>query len=1475
MKLLTPNKVGEKLAVSSYGNYHFSKRIIFFLFIFLTFLQTNIISAQDADGDGITDVADLDDDNDGIPDDLEYLGFSITDPSGGICDIPSFDFSANPVQTGPDNTVGTTYRYANSTPGIDAVITILEINNASILTIDNQNTGLASAFNPEIIFTSSGTPNIVFRMDFFDTGTNNPVVGLTSFGGSAYDIDGTNQKESQVYYGLGAYVLESNTALSATAVSDGTYGNGIDFTAGSVQGPSVDTNPVIRAFFHYQGISSFIFRLQYKRGNRSGNTRRQFSLNIDECTATEYADPDFVILDGVDFDNDGIPNHLDIDADNDGLPDVYEAGNAALDTNNDGVLDNNDTGGNVGSNGLAASVETNDTATATISYIIPNTDGDLITQGRTLPDYKDLDADNDGITDAEEAWSDNATIGDVGNDGTIDGNGVDDNIINDSNSNGWDDDAQAAYTANPASSDYDTFPNHLDLDSDGDGLPDTFEGNFQVLDGDNDGVVGTGTPSDIDNDGLADTNDPDFTGNVIGGFGFNQDRDGDGVNNYLDIDIDNDGIIDNIEGLPTTSYVPPSNTDADGDGLDDAYDVDQGGVAHGYANTDGGSAPDYADTNSDGQDGGLDPSDLAENFFGVSGALDPAEVDVDDDGVLDAAAFADADGDGLADIFDLSAGTGAIANVTNGGQTPTSQPNDQLAGTPERDWREELAPDNDNDGIPDSVDVDDDNDGILDTDEASGDTDGDGILDVFDLDSDNDGIPDYTEAGGTNDPDGNGQPGSGVLGDTGEIIQTGPNAGLPSVGGIPLTPIDSDGDGQNDNVDLDSDNDGIPDVIEAGGTDENNDGQFGPGTANDSDSDGLIDSIDPYDDREGVTDDPLNPGNALPIPNSDGNGPVDYLDLDSDNDGIPDVTEAGGSDSDGDGIIGTGAITDTDGDGWSNITDNDDGGTALPAGDADGDGKLNFQDVDSDNDGIYDTTEAGGTPDANGIIAGFTDGDGDGLDDSVTGSPLPYPDTDGDGFNDALDLDSDNDGVYDVIESGQGDIDADQDGRADGADNGNGAVTGAAYGTPVDTINTAGDNLPDYLDLDSDDDGIPDNIEAQTTAGYTPPSGTDTDNNGVDDIYDSNGNPVTPTNTDAALATSDAIPDYLDTDSDGDGSLDIAEAPGPFAETYADPNGTLDDPNTLPDTDGDNGTTGDVDFRDDINDSLDNDQDGIPDSTDVDDDNDGILDTVEGSVDSDLDGIADQFDLDSDNDGIPDNVEAQTTAGWQAPSTTVFTSGPFIGLPDNYTSGVTPENTDGTDVPDYLDDDSDNDGLNDIVEADVDLLGVDANNNGLDDIADSPSNTSMMPYNLPQGGITDPNNDYPNINGSGDVDYREILDSDGDGVADVNDLDDDNDGIPDTAESGSIDPNADDDSDGVPNFRDPDFPGFTDSNGDGVNDNFDFDGDGVPNHLDVDSDNDGIPDITEAGGTDTDGDGRVDYPTPGDPTSMVDADNDG
>ncbi len=151
-------------------------------------------------------------------------------------------------------------------------------------------------------------------------------------------------------------------------------------------------------------------------------------------------------------------------------------------------------------------------------------------------------------------------------------------------------------------------------------------------------------------------------------------------------------------------------------------------------------------------------------------------------------------------------------------------------------------------------------------------------------------------------------------------------------------------------------------------------------------------------------------------------------------------------------------------------------------------------------------------------------------------------------------------------------------------------------------------------------------------------------------------------------------------------------------------------------------------------------------------------------TDNDGDGYENKVDIDSDNDGIPDNVEAQLTLGYVLPSGTVNTSGAYPGLWDNYGTGLIPVDTDGDGIPDYLDNDSDNDGALDIEEngmantataADVDDDGL--NNafetNGVNDAVwdvnediEDPTDLSILP-----------DGDGDLLTG-GDLDYRDVFD---------------------------------------------------------------------------------------------------------------------
>ncbi|MDP5100398.1 MAG: hypothetical protein NWQ09_03650, partial [Nonlabens sp.] len=107
-------------------------------------------------------------------------------------------------------------------------------------------------------------------------------------------------------------------------------------------------------------------------------------------------------------------------------------------------------------------------------------------------------------------------------------------------------------------------------------------------------------------------------------------------------------------------------------------------------------------------------------------------------------------------------------------------------------------------------------------------------------------------------------------------------------------------------------------------------------------------------------------------------------------------------------------------------------------------------------------------------------------------------------------------------------------------------------------------------------------------------------------------------------------------------------------------------------------------------DGADFDRDGVADSVDVDDDNDGVLDTVEGgnTLNSDNDAFPNRIDRDSDNDGCPDVIEAgfsDPDGDGQVGSVVPPTVDAQGRVTSNNGSGyTTPRDGDGNGIPDYL-----------------------------------------------------------------------------------------------------------------------------------------------------------------------------------------------
>ncbi len=674
-----------------------------------------------------------------------------------------------------------------------------------------------------------------------------------------------------------------------------------------------------------------------------------------------------------------------------------------------------------------------------------------------------------------------------------------------------------------------------------------------------------------------------------------------------------------------------------------------------------------------------------------------------------------------------------------------------------------VGKDVDGDRIADQKDKDNDNDGISNVLESAnarnfGDTDGDALPDSLDLDSDNDGSPDIVE-NGIEDPDSNGRlplkPDGRLFHDANDDGWDDEAAHMDST--RQNRALNSDMDPIPDYLDLDADNDGIYDIIEIGMSQYDSLGVVHPQ---------LLGS-DGWDDR----------GELYPDRHLDNDTIPERLDLDSDNDGIPNLVEARIPDSDNDGMFDDINASDTNANGaHDRHMDRD-------TVDQDHDNRPNYLDLDADNDGIADLVEDGRPdPDSLGhLVTGFGDTDGNGWRDSLIAAGTHNPDLDL--LPDFLDLDSDNDGLYDRAEQK--------------------ALTGRNQGMVIsfqDTLNNGwdknervpelkdkdGDGVQDRIDLDADNDGIPDVVEA---GGIDSTGGSFVSDGMIDDFVDADSNGADDSRMRVMMLhhEKDSLPDYLDLDSDNDGILDFDEDSG----RRGDSSGTVR-PDALTDSLGWASSPR-------LSGRRDSDLDTIPDRYDLDSDNDGIYDLAEAMPYALLDT------LDHNNDGRLDSLQREDKASW-----------------DSVLAKKTAINTDHDSIldqaiPDYIDLDSDNDGLSDIFEDYNDWL---SNDNG----QFSPS--------------------LVNVNGIYAAQMRPHReDHDGDSIPDFRDLDSDQDGIADAIEAGYRDRDskrskADGMVDGPVNaqgWRDAPLPG-----------NVDQDGDKLPPHLDRDSDSDGIPDLIEA-----------------------------
>lgn len=1103
---------------------------------------------------------------------------------------------------------------------------------------------------------------------------------------------------------------------------------------------------------------------------------------------------------GTDSDMDGTPDYLDLDSDNDGIPDLLEHMFHVYDTDGNGIL----SPAEITASGLDSNMDGAIGLAELPGGVFDDVDGD------GTPNYLDLDADGDGISDLDESG---LTVYDDNLDNFItSAEAVDiDDGAGDDVSGGSNDDNNVLNFDEILDSDGDGLLNFLDRDSDNDGVYDFVENERYVCDSNEDGFITsaevTACGTDTDGDGLLQLDEavaPNSDAAVPAGHTSDSNPD------YIDTDSDGDGIADWIE-----AYATNIDTDANGSISDAEYSVANGG-------------------------GDLLFTELAnsEPITSLDLVPDIYDLDSDNDNIYD---MHESDASEMYPTYDSSSVVTLYSNLYDNEAMP--------------------------DGIPDFRDIDSDGDTYLDIDEA-----GDADINTIPVALDDPAVPDFQNFSrpelniskctitGTQDPitlagnvnyaiqiENNGDR---VAYDVENLVDVLPQ-GLKytaatatvfycsSGADIYACADDVSSDGNCSNISIAS---AMTEIVEAspfGGDSrqsltfqvENAGGQdqievngfykvIIPTEAScesAADNSGLDFPIGTHPDDDGIVDgctDPVMLGVAsisnlvsgLDYSTYDGIDPNEATYTSADSNSV-----ALDTDHDGDGqLTGDEGSNDPDGDGVPNYldTDSDDNGVSDSldsTADSDGDGTPDYIDADDDNDGLSDSEEL--------TIGGSgTDTDGDGMDDTID------PDSDGDGFidgedggngvdtdgdgqEDSLDNDSDNDGILDMIEIGLGQYDTNMDGQLSAAEiaasgldsNMDGAISESEL--PGGMLPDAdGDGTPDYQDMDSDNDGISD-LEDNFFGQLTPAqlATVDANANGQIDageqaalyalIGDADG---VLEDSDLSDTDNDGTPNHLDRDADGDGIPDLIES-GRFV-CDANEDGDL--------------TTGEilacVAASDTNMDGLlqnselalgDQDSDTFFNYVDIDADGDGLGDIIEGHV-ADIDGNA---------DGYISPSEYQTAYNTLGNTDGVMT---ISELADSETV------PDGT--PDYLDLDSDDDSILDLHESDA---------------------TEM----------------YPNYDANSVVTtYANLMDSDAvsDGVPDFRDTDSDNDGVLDSAEAGDALTNTepiDTDMDGIPNFQD------TDADDDGL-----LDADEatlMSNPLLADTDMDGCSDSCEVFGT--------------------------
>ncbi len=310
---------------------------------------------EDKDGDGIPDISDLDDDNDGILDVDEFCEATpdslVTLIYPGVGELGSVaETITAPIIIGSG--VGMTALYENSGfylgAPIDMRVTVTSLPVGGVGTINFATDHLGVNF----LGTQNIGEDIGLRLEFFEAGTTIPAV--VDYGLAVRDLD-NNSRVQFITEELVETHLHPSTFLTESI--NGIYTQFVGTVA-------TNADPRATVFAVYEGVSviDYIWKKEFD------NSGTGFG---------DYGDVPFSLPCELDTDLDGFPDHCDLDSDGDGCPDAIEGDSifTSVDLVTSAIHGGNTTGEPT-FNGFAGPIQDNlgttvDTVTSSATYGVP------------------------------------------------------------------------------------------------------------------------------------------------------------------------------------------------------------------------------------------------------------------------------------------------------------------------------------------------------------------------------------------------------------------------------------------------------------------------------------------------------------------------------------------------------------------------------------------------------------------------------------------------------------------------------------------------------------------------------------------------------------------------------------------------------------------------------------------------------------------------------------------------------------------------------------------------------------------------------------------------------------------------------------------------------------------------------------------------------------------------------------------------